>query len=172
MLHYLGRFFGLPIVGSEHAANVDKLLMLLHLLMLVLFIGWGAYFIYTLWRFRQRRHPRADYIGAKTHASTYVEVSVALAEMVLLFALAVPFWARAVDKFPDEKESTVIRVVGRQFNWTARYPGADGKFGASRLELVSADNPLGLDKNDPAGKDDLVTASDGMAAPVGKPVIV
>jgi cytochrome c oxidase subunit 2 len=88
------------------------------------------------------------------------------------FALAVPFWARAVDKFPDEKESTVIRVVGRQFNWTARYPGADGKFGASRLELVSADNPLGLDKNDPAGKDDLVTGSDGMAAPVGKPVIV
>lgn len=65
-----------------------------------------------------------------------------------------------------------MRVIGRQFNWTARYPGPDGQFGASRLALVSTDNPLGLDKNDPAGKDDVLTGTDEMAVPVGKPVIV
>ena len=171
MLHYLGRFFGLPAVGSVHAANVDQLLMLLHLLMLLLFVGWAGYFVYVLWRFRQSRQPRADYAGVKSHASTYIEVSVVLAEMVLLFALAVPFWARAVDKFPDEKDATLVRVIARQFNWTARYPGPDGVFGASRLELVSQDNPLGLDKNDPAAKDDILTGTDEMAVPVGKPVI-
>lgn len=93
MLQHLGKFFGLPAAGSVNAADVDRLLMLLHILMVVLFIGWAAFFLYTLWRFRQKRHPKADYTGVKTHASTYVEVAVAMAEMVLLFALAVPFWA-------------------------------------------------------------------------------
>ena len=165
------KYFGLPVLASKHGADVDRLVVYLHVLMALLFIGWGFYFVYTLWRFRASRANRADYVGARTHASTYVEVAVAVAEMVLLFALAVPFWANAADEFPKESESTVMRIIGRQFNWIARYPGADGKFGANKLELVASDNPLGLDKNDPNAKDDIVVESSEMAVPVNKPVI-
>jgi cytochrome c oxidase subunit II len=165
------KYFGLPVLASKHGADVDRLVVYLHILMALLFIGWGAYFVYTLWRFRASRANRADYVGARTHASTYVEVAVAVAEMVLLFALAVPFWANAADDFPKESESTVMRIIGRQFNWIARYPGADGKFGANKLELVASDNQLGLDKADPAGKDDIVLETSEMAVPVNKPVI-
>jgi cytochrome c oxidase subunit 2 len=39
-----------------------------------------------------------------------------------------------------------------------RYPGPDGKFGRLDPKQVSAStgNPLGIDENDPAGKDDIV----------------
>src|SRR5688572_3011610 len=163
------KYFGLPVLASKHGADVDRLIVYIHILMALLFVGWAFYFVYTLWRFRASRASNADYVGARTHASTYVEVAVAVAEMVLLFALAVPFWANAADEFPPEKESTVMRIIGRQFNWVARYPGADGKFGANKLELVAQDNPLGLDKSDPNAKDDvLVESGSEMAVPVNK----
>ena len=165
------KYFGLPVLASKHGADVDRLVIYIHILMALLFVGWAGYFVYTLWRFRASRANNADYVGARTHASTYVEVAVAVAEMVLLFALAVPFWANAADEFPKESESTVMRIIGRQFNWIARYPGADGKLGANKLDLVASDNPLGLDKNDPAAKDDIVLESSEMAVPVNKPVI-
>jgi cytochrome c oxidase subunit 2 len=165
------KYFGLPVLASKHGADVDKLVIYMHVLMALLFVGWAAYFVYALWRFRQSRVKRADYVGARTHASTYVEVAIAVAEMVLLFALAVPYWSNASEEFPDPANSTVMRIIARQFTWSARYPGADGKFGASKIELVAGDNPLGIDKNDPAAKDDIVVENSEMAVPVNKPVI-
>ena len=165
------KFLGLPLLGSVHGRDVDYFILYVHLLMIVLFIGWTAYFFYTIWRFRSSRNPKADYVGTTTHATTWIEGAVALVEGVLLIGFAIPLWARSVDKFPDATQSTVIRVIAQQFNWSARYAGADGKFGSNRLDLISRENPLGLDKSDPAAKDDILAAGE-MAVPVGKPVIV
>ena len=164
-------FLGLPELASAHGRDVDALIVYVHLLMIVLFVGWSAYFLYAIWRFRSSRNTKADYVGTTTHASTWIEGAVALVEGVLLIGFAIPLWARSVDKFPDPSKSTVMRVIAQQFNWTARYPGADGKFGSNRIDLISRENPLGLDKNDPAAKDDILAAGNEMAVPVGKPVI-
>ena len=164
-------FLGLPELASVHGRDVDALIVYVHLLMIVLFVGWSAYFLYAIWRFRSSRNTKADYVGTTTHASTWIEGAVALVEGVLLIGFAIPLWARSVDKFPDPSKSTVMRVIAQQFNWTARYPGADGKFGSNRIDLISRENPLGLDKNDPAAKDDILAAGNEMAVPVGKPVI-
>src|ERR1043166_501167 len=168
-----------PELASQHGQKVDALMIYIHLLMLVLAVGWFLYFIYAIWRFRSSRNPKADYVGTTTHASSFIEVAVALVEGVLLFGLAVPMWARSVDKFPDPKESTVIRVTAQQFNWTARYPGADGIFGKQDISLLSNDNPLGLIAKDPKlkntdtnGWDDVVPGINDIAVPVNKPVII
>ena len=51
-----------------------------------------------------------------------------------------------------------IEVTENQFDFTFRYAGADGKFGRLVPEMISpaTGNALGLDVNDPAGKDDVV----------------
>ena len=162
--------FGLPLLASEHGSDVDKLIWYLHILMALLFVGWFAYFLYAIWRFRKSRNPKADYVGVTNHSSSYIEVAVAIAEGILLFALAVPLWSKAASAFPDPKESTIMRITGRTFFWTARYPGPDGIFGSNRAELVSSENPMGLDKSDPAAKDDVVVDNE-MAVPKNKPVI-
>ncbi len=162
--------FGLPLLASEHGSDVDKLIWYLHILMALLFVGWFAYFLYAILRFRKSRNPKADYVGVTNHSSSYIEVAVAIAEGILLFALAIPLWSKAASAFPDPKESTVMRIIGRTLYWTARYPGPDGVYGSNRVDLVSSDNPLGLDKNDPAAKDDVLVDNE-MAVPKGKPVI-
>ena len=52
---------------------------------------------------------------------------------------------------------------------TIRAP--DGVFGRTDIRLVSPDNPLGLDRDEAVGKDDLVV-NGRLNLPVGKPVIV
>jgi cytochrome c oxidase subunit 2 len=166
------KLLGLPPLASQHGADVDKLILYVHCLMAALFIGWFAYFLYVIFRFRKSKNPKADYTGVKSHASSYIEGAVAVVEGVLLLGFAVPLWSKAVDKFPPEKDSTVIHVMAQQFMWNARYPGKDGEFGRSDVKFVSSTNTWGVDPSDPNGKDDFSPESSNViVVPVNKPVI-
>jgi cytochrome c oxidase subunit II len=167
MLNYLG----LPVQASAHAAEIDQMISLVHWLMAVLFVGWGLFFVYVLFRFRRGANPKASYTGAKGKMSKGLEVAVAIVEVILLVAYAIPAWARRVKQFPSESEAVVVRVVGEQFAWNIHYPGPDGKFGRTDIKLVSADNPLGLDKTDPNAKDDLTTINQ-LNLPIDRPILV
>lgn len=158
------------MLASEHGKNVDNLIIYVHWLMIILFVGWLAYFAYALFRFHRSRNPKADYIGVKSHASTYIEGAVAIVEGVLLILVAVPLWAKAVGGLPPESESTVIQIVAQQFNWNVRYAGKDGKFGKQDMHLVSSSNVFGVDPNDPNGKDD-IPLNNEIHVVVNKPVI-
>ena len=139
--------------------------------MLVLFVGWGAFFLYVLVKFRRGANPKANYLGAKGKLSKGLEVAVAVVEVVLLVFYAIPAWARRVQNLPSESEAVVVRVVGQQFAWEVHYPGPDGKFGRTDVKLVSADNPLGLDRSDPDAKDDF-NSENQMHVQVNRPVLV
>jgi cytochrome c oxidase subunit 2 len=162
-----------PIQASTHAAEVDHMTILVHWLMLVLFVGWGLFFVFVLFRFRQGANPKASYTGAKGKISKGLEVAVALVEVILLVFYAIPAWAKRVKAFPSENEAgvVVVRVVAEQFAWNIHYPGPDGRFGRTDVKLVSADNPLGLDRSDPNAKDDITTINQ-LNLPVDRPVLV
>jgi cytochrome c oxidase subunit II len=164
------KLLGLPVVASEHGKTVDDLVIYVHWLMIALFVGWLAYFAYALFRFHRARNPKADYVGVKNHASNWIEGAVAAVEGVLLVAVAIPLWAKVVDNFPPEKESTVIQVVAQQFAWNARYPGPDGEFGRQEMSLVKPDNIFGVDPGDSRGADDVQVLNE-IHVPVNKPVI-
>jgi cytochrome c oxidase subunit II len=146
-------------------------MVLVHWLMLVLFVGWGAFFLFVLVKFRRGANPKASYLGAKGKLSKGLEVAVAVIEVVLLVFYAIPAWARRVSNLPPESEAVVVRVVGQQFAWEVHYPGPDGKFGRTDLKLVSADNPLGLDRSDPDAKDDF-NSENQLHVQVNRPVLV
>lgn len=170
MLEWLHRF-GLPEVAAEHGAELDVMLAWVHWLMLILFVGWGAFYIYTLVRFRAKKNPSANYKGVTSHLSSYLEVAVAVFEVVLIVGFAIPLWAARVNEFPSEKQAVVVRVIAEQFKWNAHYPGPDGIFGKTAPEFInSQSNPVGLDKNDPNGKDDFTLRE--LHLPVGKPALI
>ena len=139
------KLMGMPPLASESGRGVDDLMIWIHVVMVALFVGWLAYFAYVLFRFRQARHPKADYRGVRTHASNYIEGAVALVEGVLLIGLALPIWAAAVEKFPKLEDSVVVKVSGQQFAWNVLYPNTEGKFPTQKLEWVRSDNPFGVD---------------------------
>src|SRR5215470_13213252 len=117
LLDSMEKLLGLPVLASDQGKDVDHLILYMHILMIALFVGWLAYFAYCLFRFHRSRNPKADYVGVKSHASNYIEGAVALVEGVLLIAVAVPLWAKAVGNFPPENQATVIQIVAQQFNW-------------------------------------------------------
>jgi cytochrome c oxidase subunit 2 len=166
------KVLSLPVLASEHGKSVDDLIVYVHALMAVLFVGWFGYFLYALVRFRQSKSPKADYVGVKGHMSNWLEGGVALVEAVLLIGFAVPLWAKVVSNQPSEKDSTVIHVLGRQFNWNGHYAGVDGKMGRQDPALSSGGDAFGVDrKNDPDAKDDVVVAVN-FVVPVNKPVVL
>lgn len=167
---FITRILGMPILASDHGHRIDNLIWYIHLLMAVLFIGWFTYFIYVLIRFRASRNKSADYTGVKNHASGYIEGLVALIEVILLIGFAIPIWSMTTNQFPEESESEVIHVIGRQFYWVGRYPGADRQFGRQELNLVTNENPYGVDPNDPASADDFEVIND-IVVPVNRDVI-
>jgi len=162
---------GLPKVSaSTQGPAIDQVISLTHWLMLVLFVGWGIFFIYTLIRFRASKNTKAEYSGVKNHYSSYLEAGVAVIEVALLIGFAFPIWASRVNDVPIDKEAVQIRVVGQQFAWNIHYPGPDGVFGNSSVDLVDeAENPIGLDRSDDFAKDDVVTVNQ-LHIPVNTPI--
>ena len=164
-------WLGLPVAAAAEAGRIDQILVLVHWLMLVLFVGWALFFLFVLVRFRRGAHPHASYTGVRGTWATLVEGGVLAAEIVLLAFFSIPAWSARVDAFPSLQQSVVVRVVSEQFAWNVHYPGRDGTFGRTDLRLVAADNPLGLDRTDPAARDDVTTVNE-MNVPVNRSVIV
>jgi cytochrome c oxidase subunit 2 len=170
-LALINELIGLPPNASEHGYQIDHIIEFSHWFMAALFLGWSVFFIYVLLRFRKGRHPVADHEGVKSGISTHLEFAVVLIEAVLLIGFAIPLWAKRVNQFPEDKDAILVHAIGQQFNWNFHLPGPDGQFGRRDIGLLSNSNQLGLDYNDPAAKDDIVTQQE-LHVPVDRPVII
>ena len=152
------QYFGLPVGVSSVSGRIDEIIVIVHYLMLVLFLGWGTFFIVSLFKFRQSKNNKANYKGVKSHYSSVLEGAIAVIEIIILFGFAFPIWAERVNEVPDSRDAENIRVVAQQYAWNIHYPGRDGVFGNTNIDLVDEqDNPIGLDRNSEFGKDDFYT---------------
>ncbi len=168
----IAKMLGMPLDASSHGARLDETMLYIHVLMAVLFVGWGIFYVYCLVRFRSRRNPKADYAGVKSHVSSWLEGAVAVIEALFLLVLAFPIWSEVKAKPPTEDQAeVVVDIVAQQFAWNVQYPGPDGKFGRRDINLISDSNVLGLDRNDPDAKDDITTINQ-LNLPVDKMVLV
>lgn len=89
------------------------------------------------------------------------EISSTLAIAALFMTLAV-LGSRGWAKVPTGTAGKeIIEVDSHQFAWNFRYPGPDGHFGRTNISFISdaGGNPVGLDPNDAAGKDDIVAST-------------
>ena len=167
------RFLGMPEDWSEHGYQIDSIIFWMHVLMLALFVGWGLFFVFTLIRFSRLVNRKANYHGVKSHVSRYLEVAVAVAEVILLIGFSIPVWAQAI-AYPEDRRAAEppynIRVHAQQFAWGFHYPGPDGEFGRTDGKFIEAGvDDIGLDQSDPRGKDDLIVTKN-LHVPVSVPI--
>ena len=168
----LSQYLGMPINASSHGHLLDQMNGWVHWLMIVLFVGWGLFFIITLIKFGFLNN-KVDPEGVKSHAGKYSEYAIILFEAFLLIGFAIPLWSMVKTDIPEVNHETIeVRVVAQQFAWNIHYPGADGKFGRTSPNLVDEEvNPIGLDRSSPNGADDIVTINQ-MHLPVNKQTII
>jgi cytochrome c oxidase subunit II len=90
-------------------------------------------------------------------------------EIVLLEVVGQKVWAAMYFTQPPA-DSLKVQVLAGQFAFYFRYPGPDGKFGPIHVDKIDEGqgNFFGIDYDDPASKDDIVTAT--MSVPVNRPV--
>ena len=160
--------FSFPELVAQDGGQIDGLIIAIHLLMLVLFVGWIIYYFIALWKFRASNNPNADYKGVKSKTVTNsIEGAVIVAEL-LLVVVATYYWNFYVNEADDFSDESVVRVTAEQFAWSARYPGADGKLGSQDKTLVTGANPFGIDKSKPYWEDDVEALKSDIVVPMIK----
>jgi len=164
---FIAKTWWFPVAINAHAAAFDA--QFVRTLIVVGLIFFLAQFAlgYVILRFRDDRR-RAVY----SHGNNRLEMIWTTATAVLFLGLVVmstKIWA-GVQFDPAPPDAMPIQVMAKQFAWNFRYPGNDGQFGRTDLKLVNdaAGNPFGIDERDPAGKDDITSAS--LKVPAGRPV--
>src|SRR5579885_1331911 len=162
--------WGLPPNVSSNGAVIDHLINIMHVFMIVLFIGWGAFFLYCLFRFRARPGHKASYELPQSKFPKFLEIGIVIFEAAILVGLSYPAWSRLKNDLPKPEDAINIHIVAQQFAWNIHYPGPDNVFGRTDPKFISDSNPLGLDPDDPKGKDDIVTLNQ-LHFPVHKPVL-
>jgi cytochrome c oxidase subunit 2 len=160
----------LPVAASEHASAFDGVLLSVHAHMALQALAWGAFFLICLVRFRRRRNPEPSRNGAGALLPVIAIGAVIVGDAALLAGAALPAWmARSTQ--PPLAEALEIRVVAEQFAWNIHYPGPDGVLGSTSDALISASNPLGIDRRDPSARDDIGILN-ALTLPLGRPVVV
>lgn len=124
------------------------------IIFIVFFITEGMLFYFAYKYKKTKNNEQAYYYphNDKLELLWTVVPSIALA-VIIIYGLSL--WGKMTGK-PDDK-SVVIQLYAKQFDFTARYAGADNALGKTDYRLIDdASNPLGMDTNDTKGADDII----------------
>jgi len=156
-----------PAAASAQAGPLDQQFRIAFRILGSLFIA--AQLLLGLVILRSRSD-RAKYLPGKWQFE--VAWTVAIAALFFWFNVrGEHLWAGMTGE--AKPGALQVEVTGAQFQWYFRYPGADGKFGrvdAQKFARPDEGNPLGIDPNDPAGADDIV--SNSLVLPQGREIAI
>ena len=157
----------LPPASSVHGAEIDGLMKVSMTLILVVFFALTPMLFYFAYKYRGKKENTAYFFAHNNK----LEIAWTVIPTIVLTALIIyglRTWDRAMN--PDVSEATIIEVYSKQFDWTARYSGADNILGDANFRLVEGRNTLGVDLNDDKAADDIVVRE--VHLPVNKPVLL
>ncbi|MCB0395477.1 MAG: cytochrome c oxidase subunit II [Flavobacteriales bacterium] len=160
--------FQLPSPASEHGQGIDDMMHLNLVIISAVFFLTNILLFFFAFKYHGRKNSKATFYPHNNK----LEMAWTIAPMIVLAGLityGLTMWNRVMDanKYAEE-DYLHIELYAKQFDWTARYAGVDGKFGKASFRLIEGTNALGLDVNDPAGSDDKVVKE--LHLPKGKPV--
>ena len=130
-----------PPAASAHGESYDTLMNFnMYIIMAVFFLVNSVLFIFAnKYRFDKARKARFFAHDNRLELIWTVIPSIVLA-VIIIYGLRT--WNEMTG---DASEDALrVEVYSKQFDWTARYPGADGEFGLANYNLITPTNPLGI----------------------------
>jgi cytochrome c oxidase subunit 2 len=164
VFHLLTPWWWTPIASNW--VYIDHTVTITFWITGVVFTAVVLFVAYCLFRFSHKPGQRASYQPESKKLEGWLTVITALG-VVAMLAPGLIVWHQFITVPQDAQE---VEVVGQQWQWAYRLPGKDGKLGSADNRLISADNPLGVNPNDPAGKDDVIIQGDDLHLQIDKPV--
>jgi len=157
-----------PPLASDHGAGIDRMLRYLLLAVGALYVVGNAVLGYFVWKSSRQEIVTAR-MASKASERRWSLIPAAVMMLVAeggVFVLGLPVWGQYYSAPPEE--TLTVELMAEQFAWNIRYAGADGKFGRATPQLITLNNPIGLDAQDAAGRDDIVLLND-IHLPVNRP---
>lgn len=162
--HLLSPWWWTPIASNWD--YIDTTITITFWITGIVFAAVILFMAYCVYKFRHREGLKAHYEPENKKLEGWLTLVTGLGVAALL-APGLMVWGQYIS-VPDE--ATEVEVFAQQWYWSYRLPGEDGQLGRSDARLVGPGNPLGLDPNDPNGRDDLIIEGDTLHLPVEKPV--
>jgi cytochrome c oxidase subunit II len=162
--HFVSPWWWTPIASNW--GYVDTTLVITFWITGAVFVAVLLFTAYCVLRFRHQEGRQALYEPENKKLETWLTVATAVGVAAML-APGLYVWHQFVTVPAD---ATEVEIFARQWSWSYRMPGKDGRLGTSDVRNISADNPLGINPNDPNGKDDVVVDGDNLHLQIGKPV--
>ena len=166
LFHIFSPWWWTPIASNW--GFMDSMITLTFWITGIVFVAIILFMAYCVIKFRHKE----GRVAAYEPENNKLEIWLTIITTIGVTALLVPglvVWAQFVT-VPDD--ATEIEVVAQQWYWSYRLPGEDGKLGTVDNRLITFDNPLGINPDDPFGLDDVVIESDDLHLPIGLPVNV
>jgi cytochrome c oxidase subunit 2 len=164
LFHLLSPWWWTPIASNWQ--YIDNTITITFWITGFVFTAVVLFVAYCVFRFRHKPGSRAHYEPENRKLEFWLATITAIG-VVAMLAPGLFVWKQFVTVPSD---ATEVEVVGQQWLWSFRLPGTNGRLGTSETIDVSTDNPLGVNKNDAAGLDDIIVQGGELHLPVGKPV--
>lgn len=162
--HLLSPWWFTPIASNW--TYIDKTIDITFWITGFVFCAVVLFTAYCVLRFRHVEGRRAAHQPESARLEAWLGAVTALGVAAML-APGLFVWNRFVTAPPSAAE---FEVVGQQWGWSYRLPGKHGRLGSTDPKFVSSDNPLGINPNDPNGRDNIVIVGGDLHLPLGRPV--
>lgn len=177
MIFFFGFFFwqvsrwhdrALPGAASEHGAKIDTLWNANMYLIIFVFLVTNFFLFWFAYKYRGNKKTQAVYFphDNRLEMAWTIIPAIALA-FIIIFGLK--YW-NEITSISEDPNKVEIELYAKQFDWTARYPGKDGKLGQTDYRQISGSNSVGMDTADVLGFDDLIIKNE-FHIPVGKEIV-
>lgn len=139
VLRYKDRM--LPVAASAHGVDTDALLNFNWLLLITAFALTNVLLFWFSYKYIYNKDRRAHWYPHNNRLElVWTVIPAAVLAVIIIYGLTT--WNRITT--PAGPGAVEVEIYGKQFDWTARYPGKDGILGASDFRLISGTNPLGV----------------------------
>ena len=162
----------LPLMSnsaSEHGPQIDNLMIISMALIFVVQTITQFLLHYFAFKYKGEKGKKALFY-ADNDKLEFIWTIIPVIVLAGLIIYGLFTWTEIVNVNEDD-DPLIVELYAQQFNWKARYGGADNTLGKANVRLIDLDkaNILGLDESDPNAQDDVITSE--LHLPVGKPVL-
>ncbi|MDP9137775.1 MAG: cytochrome-c oxidase, partial [Pseudomonadota bacterium] len=142
VFHLVSPWWWTPIASNWQ--YIDQTILITFWITGVAFVAIVLFMAYCIFRFRHKEGERAHYEPENKKLEWGLTIGTAVGVAAML-APGLVVWA----DFVTVPEGAVeAEVIGQQWQWSFRLPGADGVLGTSEVKNVTPENPLGVNPTD------------------------
>ena len=132
----------LPISASEHGVEIDLLMNISMGVIIIVFLITQPILFFLSYKYRGRKDRTATFISHNDKAEIIWTIVPAVV-LTVLIVYGLQTWSKIMDR-SDLDDAVVVELYGKQFDWTARYAGADNNLGAANVRFIGGLNTVGV----------------------------